>query len=59
MIALRSHAYRAGRSRAELDEVVAERFARDSVELLTKTEAAAFLLSLQRDGWEPAAAPVA
>ncbi|BDI31471.1 hypothetical protein CCAX7_35220 [Capsulimonas corticalis] len=51
VIALRSHAYRAGKSRAELDALAADRFARDSVELLTKIEAAAFLLSLQRDGW--------
>jgi hypothetical protein len=59
VIALRSHAFRAGKSRTELDGLAADRFARDSVEHLTKTEAAALLLSLQRDGWESSAAPVA
>ncbi|BDI34153.1 hypothetical protein CCAX7_62040 [Capsulimonas corticalis] len=59
VIALRSHAFRAGKSRAELDALAAERFARDSVELLTKIEAASFLMSLQRDGWGASAAPIA
>ena len=51
VIALRSHAFRAGKSRPELDALASDRFARDTVEHLTKTEAAALLLSLQKEGW--------
>ena len=51
VIALRSHAFRAGKSRTELDSLASDRFARDTVEHLTKTEAAALLLSLQKEGW--------